>query len=1042
MKPTALFYLLWDKNIDVLKTHLARIPSSVVLFYGSYARLTPELIQQVAPGRALDIAELIDEQTPATLQMQLDAASNGLDVLADDPHWPALAARHGVEPAALALTIRRLAGERWPLALHLLNCLEAASALYDIRLILLNEDVTSMGRIVTEWGRAAGVKSLLMQHGLLLSTAYTVHRGLFADYAAVFGSRGVEAYLDLGIAPQRLFVTGHPAWDSYHSLPSRRLQIRQALFSQHRLNASHPTVVFGTTWSANLTALCDENVHNDSLNAFLAAVRILRDQHPNLQAVVKDRAADDHRDAERFAAQVAAAGLPPDSVYYALTDTEQWVVSADIVISVDSNLSVEAVLAGVPSINLTNAAGLLLGPSFGADSGIVEVEADDLTAAIARLLDDPVWRQQLLADARRSRSRYHDPGADTASHRVAELIERLGGMQAVAPGYIWQQYLEVEEIDATGYHGGARADLVNMFSNNPRLVLDIGCAAGGTGELIKRRFPDCKVWGVETNRSAAAIASQRLDRVLVGMFEDFDLEKEGMAKGTLDGVILADVLEHMYNPWSVMMALQSYLSTTAQVIISIPNVRNLKLMEDMAAGYWRYDSSGLLDITHIRFFTLREFRRFLHETGYHVNSLRYGIDQRLGAFYEANKDHDKQHIEMGRMRLADVDREELSELCSLQFYINAGLGALSEDVQSYHATDPYADYLARCRIARAEGVQYDRLIASWPQPIKVAVLVRVGVAEGEKPLIATVKNLRAQLYQQLVIWVVSPNPKPENLTESDRFHWLHEPAGLQAGLQTVTTQSDADWLAWLNAGDLLEPQALLRLLALATHNTALRFIYTDEDVILAQDSFGLPVFKADFDAQFLLSMPYLGGMCAVRRDSASWLAQAPEAHGAEHVALALSVWQRWGAAAIGHIASVLYHRGAGGVPLVEQLRAALQVSNAALRHAGVPATLVPGWRPGSHRWQWQAPLQGCVSLLLPVRDDLSALQRCLEAVLGHTHYADYEIFAARQCIDQSRTDGFRRGPRRHGRPAHPRIPLCRQTRFAAALQSAGQRGAW
>ena len=67
-------------------------------------------------------------------------------------------------------------------------------------------------------------------------------------------------------------------------------------------------------------------------------------------------------------------------------------------------------------------------------------------------------------------------------------------------------------------------------------------------------FPGAKVWGLEINQSAAQQAATKLDRVLVGKFEDFDLQAEGIAKGSLDGVILADVLEHMYNPWSVLTA--------------------------------------------------------------------------------------------------------------------------------------------------------------------------------------------------------------------------------------------------------------------------------------------------------------------------------------------------------------------------------------------------------------------------------------------------------------------------------------------------------
>lgn len=83
--------------------------------------------------------------------------------------------------------------------------------IFDVRLLLLNEDVTGLGRFLVNWARRKKIPSLLVSHGCFLSTAYTVHNQLFADYAAVFGERTTEAYLDAGIDPARLKITGNPA---------------------------------------------------------------------------------------------------------------------------------------------------------------------------------------------------------------------------------------------------------------------------------------------------------------------------------------------------------------------------------------------------------------------------------------------------------------------------------------------------------------------------------------------------------------------------------------------------------------------------------------------------------------------------------------------------------------------------------------------------------------------------------------------------------------------------------------------------------------
>jgi 2-polyprenyl-3-methyl-5-hydroxy-6-metoxy-1,4-benzoquinol methylase len=235
--------------------------------------------------------------------------------------------------------------------------------------------------------------------------------------------------------------------------------------------------------------------------------------------------------------------------------------------------------------------------------------------------------------------------------------------------FVWQQYLDAASADvAAAYHTVGRPDLAAMYTNNPALILDVGCAAGSTAALIRQRFPGSRAWGIEMNRAAASLAQAKLDRVLVGKFEDFDLEREGIAKGTLDAVLLADVLEHMYNPWNVMVTLRPFMSPTGQLLLSIPNVRNLLLMDELSKGNWNYAEAGLLDITHIRFFTFKEIHRFCRETGYRVIRTQNAIDLRLDPFFKQHQAVALSDINAGRMTFRDVTPDELLELCTVQFY--------------------------------------------------------------------------------------------------------------------------------------------------------------------------------------------------------------------------------------------------------------------------------------------------------------------------------------------------------------------------------------
>ena len=159
---------------------------------------------------------------------------------------------------------------------------------------------------------------------------------------------------------------------------------------------------------------------------------------------------------------------------------------------------------------------------------------------------------------------------------------------------------------------------------------------------------------------------------LGGKFEDFQLENEGIARGSVDTVVMADVLEHMYDPWHVMVNLKPYLAPDAQLILSIPNTRHLGLMQGLLdGGSWTYAEKGLLDITHIRFFTLKEIANFLAQTGYRMEFVNHFLDAGLAPLYEKNKSNPDINIRLGRIALEKVTPRELAELCTWQFFIRA-----------------------------------------------------------------------------------------------------------------------------------------------------------------------------------------------------------------------------------------------------------------------------------------------------------------------------------------------------------------------------------
>ncbi|MEJ2372910.1 MAG: class I SAM-dependent methyltransferase, partial [Sulfurimonas sp.] len=138
-----------------------------------------------------------------------------------------------------------------------------------------------------------------------------------------------------------------------------------------------------------------------------------------------------------------------------------------------------------------------------------------------------------------------------------------------------------------------------LVGNSARRVLDIGCATGRLGCEIKNKV-SAEVWGIEKNINAANIAKKSLNKVYVGDVNDI---LPLLPHAYFDTIILADVIEHLINPWDILKNCLSILENSGKVIISIPNVRHWSVIRGLIEGRWEYENKGLLDRTHLRFFT-------------------------------------------------------------------------------------------------------------------------------------------------------------------------------------------------------------------------------------------------------------------------------------------------------------------------------------------------------------------------------------------------------------------------------------------------------
>ena len=187
----------------------------------------------------------------------------------------------------------------------------------------------------------------------------------------------------------------------------------------------------------------------------------------------------------------------------------------------------------------------------------------------------------------------------------------------------------IEAVDPTARNTSHTLVLELVGSN--RRVLDVGCATGFLGEALAAQ--GCSVTGVEIDPEAAEKARAHLDEVVeadlnVTALADLFTDRE------FDVIIFADVLEHLTDPDTVLRSAVQLLAAGGAVVISIPNVTHGSLRLALLQGRWDYRETGLLDRTHIRFFTREAVVRMVAGAGLHIKELLGTVLDPLGCEVE------------------------------------------------------------------------------------------------------------------------------------------------------------------------------------------------------------------------------------------------------------------------------------------------------------------------------------------------------------------------------------------------------------------------
>ena len=160
-------------------------------------------------------------------------------------------------------------------------------------------------------------------------------------------------------------------------------------------------------------------------------------------------------------------------------------------------------------------------------------------------------------------------------------------------------------------------------------VLDVGCATGKLLEYLKDN-KRCQVFGVEVDRDMAEEANKRCGNVTCVNIEDCD--NLPFEKGEFDIIIFADVLEHLKRPDEVLKRILPHLKDGGYFLFSVPNIAFITVRLGLLFGKFEYAEYGVLDKTHLRFFTLKAVRKLIEERGLKITHLE-GYNQVRARFF-------------------------------------------------------------------------------------------------------------------------------------------------------------------------------------------------------------------------------------------------------------------------------------------------------------------------------------------------------------------------------------------------------------------------
>lgn len=267
--------------------------------------------------------------------------------------------------------------------------------------------------------------------------------------------------------------------------------------------------------------------------------------------------------------------------------------------------------------------------------------------------------------------------AHTYGHRVERIVKTMRSVS---------KSLEASSEKPDYYYRGERPEVMRIVPDSAMRILEIGCGAGVTSRMLKENNGARELVGVEYDAVAAKEASKYMDRVFCGDVEKLNLPYPA---GYFDCIIYADVLEHLRDPEKLLKKHKRLLSKNGVMVMSIPNTRHFSLVNQLMEGRWTYEECGLLDSTHIRFFTLSEIKEMLSRCGLLPLEIK---GKRVDKIYREGSNGT---LKIGRWQIDNLSEEEMFEFFVFQYLLTVGNDPAAKETAKPFAPEWFREVAAK-----------------------------------------------------------------------------------------------------------------------------------------------------------------------------------------------------------------------------------------------------------------------------------------------------------------------------------------------------------